>query len=441
MVFATRHEFQTDSTLRDFVLQALNTLAEAWQTTGPFIIDGQNDLNFARNWLNLMAEVFNEQERRDWLPGFIDAYLHRVGLTSVGTFEQVPLADLVPQVGDIWSFFAMIRLRPEGLNFIDRFIEPGVSPDIAFQALSQVDLDTAELTPRLAKLVTRLPGGERDVPGSLWMRLAMLYADGKDWANAVAAMKKGFASVQPAVPGPETARILIHQVMKQRPDDPSAAVKTACAELGLSPWIPRWWQWYNEGCRAEAEGEYDFAVACFKVVLRFMDAPQEMDPTLSVEPSNYGSPHLRQNDDLDFSWISDRISRRNSAKFRMALCSLILHKPDQAASLLREVALDVGQDRVSFLYDIHANGNSSNPIHLGVLASTLLHNLHLLNEIQGTDTTGLDQAAIAKQCVKAAHELQGVRLKNEAQYFFDAAERLKSPAGGVQAGKENGFTH
>ena len=215
--------------------------------------------------------------------------------------------------------------------------------------------------------------------------------------------------------------------MKQRPEDPHAAVKAKCAELGLLPWIPRWWQWYNEGLRAEENGEPNVAIACFQVFLRYLDAPQEMDPTLRIiEATMFEPRHAQQGDECDGLWFSEQVNRRNSAKFRIALSFLELHQPDQAATMLREVALEVGQD-MACLNGKHAQyGFGGYGFHMGVVASAMLHSLHLLNEIQETDMPMLDSDEVARQCEAAGRDLLRVYLKKEAKLFFDAANRLKS---------------
>ena len=434
-----------DDALRGFIVPAMNALIEVWLITGSFQIENSTDVNLARNWLSLLAQAVSVEERREWLPKFLEAYLHSRGEASAGSFAQMELSGLLPHVSNLWLFFNQVGLRPEGLDFIDRFLAPGTSPDMAFQVLAQVDvepsdkdfsnhgppladLEAAEWAPRLLKLAERMPGGERDIPGSLWMHLALLSADGKDWDGAAAAMSKGLASAQPGSPDEVTARILFHHVLKRRSEDPHTAVKAKCAEMGLLPWIPRWWQWYNEGLRAEANGEPDVAIACYQVFLRYLDAPQEMDPTLQIiAPTMFEPRHVRQGDDCDWVWFSDQVNRRNSAKFRMALSFLGLHQPNQAATLLREVALEVGQDMACLNGKYARNGFGGDGFHLGVVASALLHSLHLLNEIQESDMPMLDRGEVARQCEAAGRDLLRVDLKNESQFFFEAADRLKSP--------------
>lgn len=418
---------------KETVMPAMNALVEAWQTVGPFEICGTSDLNIALNWLCQMAEMIGEEERREWFPNLVRAYLHCMKVKSAWDPEKFVPADVVPHVGHLWLFYCMAGLRQDGLAFLDLFLEPDVAPTTAFDALMQADSQFAatdlvidELEPRLARLAGRLPGGERDVPGNLWAQLAEQHALAGDWAGATIALKKGFASAKPPRPGGETARIMINRAAGRPGEDLHAAVKAECAEWSLLPWIPRWWQWYNEGCRASADGKYDLAVACYQVVLRYLDAPQEMDPTLRIEPSPDGPPHAQQGDAWDSYWISDLGNRRNSAKFRMALAFLALHKPEPAAILLREVALDVGQDQAEFYLEFRSDGHSLMDIHMGVIASTLLHSLHLLNEIQWADMPVLDRAAVARQCIAAGRELQHANLQKEARIFYDAKDRLLS---------------
>jgi tetratricopeptide (TPR) repeat protein len=411
--------------LREFIVPALNTLIEAWKMDESIRLAGDSDMNLAYNWLNLMAQVVSVEERREWFPAFLEAYLHRVGVESAGTFAQTEPLALLPHVRMLWRLFDKVGLRPEGLEFIDRFISADVSTDIAMQVLVQIELEREELGPRLVKLAERMPDGERGILGALWMQLALRHARGQDWANAEAAMSKGLASSQPASPGAETASILIRRVMARPSEDPHAAVQAECAALGLLPWIPRWGQWYNQGVWAAAEGQDDMAIACFQVVLRYLAAPQKMDPTLSIEPATATCvAHLRQGRDMDLAWFSAMISRRNSAKFRLALSYLGVHRLDQAAALLREVALEVGQDRVGLIHQ--ALPDSSYGVHLGVLASTMLHSLHLLNEIHGTEMPELERTDVIKRSESAGRELLSRNLNREAQYFFSAAERLKS---------------
>jgi len=437
-VYARTHSISIDEAGHDFVAPALNTLIEAWQTSGPLEVEGQSDLNLVRFWLPILGKVASEPERREWFPKFLDAYLRRVGLVSAGTFEQAALSELVPHVGTLWPFFEAVQLRQEGLDFIDRFLNSSEPPDLAFRALSQIGLEVEEWTSRLAQLSARLPGGERDIPGVLWMRLASQCLDDQDWTGAWTAMRKSFVSAKPASPGDETARLLIHQAANQRSENLHDVVKAECGELGLLPWIPRWWQWYNTGKMALEEGEYMLAAECFQVVLRFLSAPQEMDPTLSIEPaSRFCVEHLRQGEDRDTGWIREQVSRRNSARFHLAVCFLELNEPDQAAILLREVALEVGQDRSHLFREIYENRSSYFSVHLGVLSSTLLHSLHLLNDIQWAGMPVLDRAEVAQQCLEAGRELKRARFGKEAHFFFNAAKRLKSPSAELK--RENGM--
>lgn len=417
---------------KDTCLPALNALVDAWQTTGPFQVCGKSDLNILWQWLYQMAKLIDEEERREWFPKLVVAFLRRQHVQSGLEPEKFSPEDVVPQAGDIWEFYCIAELRQDGIAFIDRFLEKDVAPEIAFRALAQTDspfdslkMERGDLELRLARLVERLPNGQRDVPGSLWAQLAASQLRAQDWPRATESMKKGFFSREPATPGDEAARILIRSALRQRTEDPVVAIKTSCGEWGVLPWVPRWWQWYNEGIWAADEGEHAIAISCFQVLLRYLEAPQEMDPTITLKNLSDGKPILVQGPDMDTNWFDEQSDRRISTQFRLALSLLAQNQPDQAAKYLREIALETKPGKIRFLHETHLHSCSYNTVDLGAIASSLLHCLHLLNEIQFNDEPVLDRNVVFGRCQVSARELNSLQYKTGAHIIYETAKRLK----------------
>lgn len=420
---------------KDTCLPAMNALVDAWQTSGSFAVCGKSDLNILWQWLYQMAKLIDEEERREWFPKLVAAYLQRQGVHASLDPDKFAPEIILSQVGDIWEFYCLAGLRQDGLSFIDRFMGPGVAPAIAFRALAQtdtpfdsLDMESEELELRLNRLTQRLPGGERDIPGALWAQLAASQLSAKDWPRATESMKKGFSSSEPAPPGDAAARILIRSTLRQGTEDPFVAIRTSCGEMGLLPWVPRWWQWYNEGIWAADEGEHAIAISCFQVLLRYLEDPLEMDSTIAIKNLSNGEPFLVQGPDMDFSWFKEQADRRISTQFRLALSLLALRQPDQAAKYLREIALETKRDKVSFLHEGRLNSGSRNTVDLGAIASSLLHCLHLLNEIQFSDEPILDRRTVIGRCRISARTLNSLHFQTGAHIIYETANRLKSPS-------------
>ena len=418
---------------KDTCLPAMNALIDAWQTTGPFEVCATSDLNISWHWLPAMAKFVDEEERREWFPKLVAAYLQRQGVHASLDPDEFAPEIILPQVGDIWEFFCLAGLRQDGLSFIDRFTGPDVAPAIAFRALAQantpfdsLDMKAEELESRLARLTERLPGGERDIPGALWAQLAASQLSAKDWPGATESMKKGFSSSDPAPPGDEAARILIRSTLRQRTEDPFVAIRTSCDEMGLLPWVPRWRQWYNEGIWAADEEEHAIAASCFQILLRYLEAPLEMDPTASIKNLSNGKPILVQGPDEDNHWFDEQSNRRISTQFRLALSLLALKQTDQAARYLREIALETKHDKVAFMHECYIGTSSYNDVNLGEIASSLLHCLHLLNEIQFSDEPILDRNTVYGRCRISARELNSLQYQTGAHIIIEMANRLKS---------------
>lgn len=418
---------------KDTCLPAMNALVDAWQTSGSFAVCGQSDLNILWQWLYQMAKLIDEEERQKWFPKLVAAYLQRQGVHASLDPDEFAPEIILPQIGDIWKFYCLAGLRQDGLSLIDRFMGPGVAPAIAFRALAQtdtsldsLDMKAEELELRLNRLAERLPGGERDIPGALWAQLAASQLSAKDWPRATESMKKGFSSSEPATPGDEAARILIRSTLRQRTGDPFVAIRTSCGEMGLLPWVPRWWQWYNEGIWAADEGEHAIAISCFQVLLRYLEDPLEMDSTIAIKNLSNGETFLVQGPDMDFRWFKEQADRRISTQFRLALSLLALKQPDKAATYLREIALEAKRDKVSFLHESHLNFRGSNTVDLRAMASSLLHCLHLLNEVQFGDEPILDRRSVIGRCRISVRELNSLHFQTGAHIIYEMANRLKA---------------
>ena len=85
----------------------MNALIDAWQTTGPFEVCATSDLNISWHWLPAMAKFVDEEERREWFPKLVAAYLQRQGVHASLDPDEFAPEIILPQIGDIWKFYCL----------------------------------------------------------------------------------------------------------------------------------------------------------------------------------------------------------------------------------------------------------------------------------------------------------------------------------------------
>ena len=432
----TNQDFPLCESRRDFILSALNNLIQVWDIKGPLSVGRHHDTDLARRWLNIMSYIFSEEERRGWFPSFIAAYAKREQLTTSETLHEIPLDDLWPHIQPITRLYFTVKLREDGLALVDRFLEPTASPERGLELLEALRLSAHELDDRLESMARWLPEGEKDIPGSLWMRLATLYVAESKWGDAATALGAAFTSKKPATPGDDgalrtnitpigpSARVVMNQGLDRDLDNPFEATRNACFELGVLPWMPSWWDWHNEGRIAHEDMEYERAVACYRTALQFLEDPSPLDPdiTISLSPQ-------------------ERINYGRSTKFHMALSFLLLDRHDEAALLLREIALETSGEIVGLHGRVGPRGQESRQVRLGVVASQLLHCIHLIHEAELQRISDEDRDAAVRALLAMSDRLHNplprkfrppvdpvdepLWLRAESQYLRDAAKRLE----------------
>lgn len=381
--FQRRTNLRFDAELRDLLIDVFDNLTEAWRTRGPFYAQ-YSDLGMAANWLQMSKHVCDEEEQRAFLLELLAAYPDRVRQTADHVPEDPLFFDWTPHAASIFMLFVRADLRADGLAFLDECIEAADPPERGLEVLSVVDLNASELAPRLYRLSQRLADGEKGVPGHLWTRLADHYAAEREWEKATAAARNALASSEPAEPDAGLARVLIHLGFDRQPSAPLEAVRDLCEEFGILPWMPRLSHWYREAREAARHADHERAVACFQVVLRFIEARDQMHPTIAA--ASYGTEGSSpiQIQDPDEMWLGDHMyeGAKLSVRFDLALSLLLVNRPDEAASLFREVALVLGHEPATWWLEIDANSGGGVGTRLGELSSRILHSLHLLQEAQ-----------------------------------------------------------
>ncbi len=339
-------------------------------------------------------------------PGFLTAYLHRVSLDHYGDLQEVPPAELFPHSETIWTFFNYAVHHEDHLAFLDLFLHSDVDSDMAFDVLSRSLSSNSYLsrTPEdaaacLAKLSEWVPGGDAGIPGALWMQLAALQTGSRDWSQAMKSMRNAFASDKPASPGEDTARLLIGQALEMRGHDIERAISDGIAVLGISPWQPSWYQWYNIGVSAFEDGNHYGAAKCFRKVLQAAEGEQFVFRDMDV--------------------------LKISMQFRLALSLLALQELDQAAELLRNIGLAAGAQSVLYYGRVIETGAGGARLPLGEFASMLLHGIHSIQDLQTADLPNQVSEAFIQRCARTSLPVPGRR--QESQLFFDLAQYLKDP--------------
>lgn len=420
---------------RGFIMSALNSLIEFWETNGsingPQQIDWRRtDMSLARSWLHTMSRIFSEEERREWFPSFLSAYAKRLNLPTHDSLHDMPLEYLFPHIPLILRLHFDVGLREEGMLLVDRFLEPAVPFELGVELLQELRINHNELQACIDTMTKRFPGAEKEVPGSLWMRLAHMYIREENWDKAARALGAAFASNNPASPNymsrwsshnrnnnRPTARVLINRALDMNLEYPAEAVRELSAKLGISPWMPSWWEWYNEGRSADENKEYERAIASYRVFLEYTEDPSQHDTIMKTT-------------------MSPVQSYVDSARFHMALSYILLNKHEEAALLLREISLKLGAEQTMLHKWALPRGSHHWQGRLGVIAAELLHCLHLVNEVELHTISDEDRATAVNELVAVSYKLwetispknregsNHLRLRDEAEYFVSVARRI-----------------
>lgn len=79
---------------------------------------------------------------------------------------------------------------------------------------------------------------------------------------------------------------------------------------------------------------------------------------------------------MDPRWSEVFDSRWHSATFYLAQCLIEAGRPDEAAPLLRRMAVRIGGDQIALLEETSWNSSRYHEEHLGIRAAEILKTLH-----------------------------------------------------------------
>jgi tetratricopeptide (TPR) repeat protein len=332
----------------------------------------------------------------------VSVLLQKRGVASLAQAGSLPKARLLDLAGEINRVGSTAGLADEAAETLGPLFDAPCAPEFGLSVVLRIDASSDRLLQIINHLAGRLPGGESDVPPAVWIHVAQHLAEQSRYREALGCYRKAVAKGTAPVNCPGLSAALVQATLASVPARPNDEARRLCAEAGLPPFEPAWYEWFNAGHRCQQAKQYDKAIVCYRTVIDFLENP-EQSGAYHLEKETGSDPiSLRWGPsigEVDLRWSHEYNARWYSSAFYLAQCLIEAGPKEEAARWLRRIAVSLGGDQVALLQEVTWSSANYTTEALGVRAAEMLKQLHEVTPTGafGASSPGVPANAIQKK--------------------------------------------
>jgi tetratricopeptide (TPR) repeat protein len=305
--------------------------------------------------------------------------LRKHGCVSLASAESFGKTNLLGLAGEINATFCSAGWCNEVPLALAPLFEPPYPPDFGFSILLMMNIPSERLLEKMNRLGARCSGAPTNVPAPLWIKLAEQRTAESHYRGALDAFGHALAQGASLKDCAGLSATLIEATLHDHSSASDQQIRGLCARAGLPAFEPVWYEWFNHGRKYQTARAWEKAIICYERALDFLKDP-EKSGRYKLEPQESSTRvALRSGNSLaevDLLWSELLDSRLQSATFYLAQCLIEAGRPDEAAPLLRKMAVRIGGDTLPLIEEATWNSSRYQEVHLGVRAAELLKALH-----------------------------------------------------------------